>query len=771
MHDPKMSFSEDHYPPPPGFAAAPSQNGAKRTSLTQSNGNSYSDTISGFTDHNSRSMEDRTPSLSYRPPSQPINDAVTSAFHQADSSMPPNLIHLITQNVIKELQNHTVITPISAQAVQPPSAFPVDQSDKASSFQGSPMIDRATVYTPPSPQRADEKVAANLNTETMPADVGLNIHGYQTSRRDTLSPVSRASNEDAILSDSDSRSTRPDAPRRKSTDPDASVLEKHWGKLFDASGAPTDKLTCLLRGIANYLIEEVEPRQSLVVTPDKMQRYYEETRLEERKEMYPWKLVFDDKTSSISRLLRDPDIKVQHHLVQPTPDARPDIPGLTPLGFATWSTLLIRAHPDHEFERIAKILRSVGVNHPDERRQRFPAAVPRKLFPATGDQAVAGRLVELMATHCKVQINSRHNSTATAPDNLATTQAPASPRKSEAPPPPTVEEVFDEGDILAAQSPKVKRASFAKPETFSKPPVAAETSPSKAPSVTSIEDEPSTQAPLERERKPYVAQPGVGKSYEVVSSGDEKPERSDAEDFSDLRRTKSVATSQKPRMRVPSISVHQRPERSSTRHEEGADSGRTRTSQPGLEPYDGVTMSRARSNSAYGQPPAFRRSRSNSTYDNPASPREKRYHTKRRSPSTGQTGFDSQFPRATAPDLSSSYAPLYTTTSASSSFPPREYRDRPSVADGYEYTTRNSTYDPRGDPRSDRRAPIEREKSRDRDFDSGRTSRPRGLSNAGTNERPYFTDAYRQQAYPTTTASFSSSVPYQYPPTAYRDGQ
>lgn len=75
-----------------------------------------------------------TPPLSYRPSSQPINDAVTSAFHQADSSMPPNLIHLITQNDIKELQNHTVVTPISAQPVQPPTVFPINQSDKASSF-------------------------------------------------------------------------------------------------------------------------------------------------------------------------------------------------------------------------------------------------------------------------------------------------------------------------------------------------------------------------------------------------------------------------------------------------------------------------------------------------------------------------------------------------------------------------------------------------------------------------------------------------------------
>lgn len=762
-----MSFQDNHYPPPPSFQAVPkSIDGSNRPSMRPSNGISYSDANSGLTDHDSLAMEDKAPSLSYRPPSQPINDAVTSAFHQAHSTMPPNLIHLITQNVIKELQNHTVATPNSAQPVQPPSAFPVDSSDKASSVQESPMIDRTTVYTPPSPQRSSEQVAISPRLPNMSADAGLNIHGYQTSRRDTLSPISRASNEDAVLSDSDTRSTRPDGLRRKSTDPDASVLEKHWGRLFDDTGEPTEKLTSLLRGIANHLIEEVEPKHSLVVTPDKMQRFYEDTRLDERRELYPWKLIFDDKTSSISRLLRDPDVRVQHHLVQPSPDARPDIPGLTPLGFATWLTLLMRAHPDHEYERLTKILRTVGVNHPDERKQRFPAAVPRKLFPRCGDQAVVDRLAELMATHCKVQVTSRHNSTATAPDTPLVPQPRLSPRKSEAPPPPTVEEVIDDGELLSAQLPSSKRASFVSSAEAPFKNATAETGTSKAPSVTSIEDEPTPQPPIERERKPYFAQPGLGKSYEIVSSGDEKPERNEADDANGLRRTKSVNTSQKARMRPPSISIHQRPERSSITQQDGGDPSRPRPSQPASEAYDGAAMSRARSNSAYGQPPAFRRSRSNSTYDNATSPREKRYHTKR-SPSLGKTGYDSQFPRVTAPDLS---YPPYTTTS-SSSHPPRDSY-RPSVADGYEYTTRNTGYDPRGDPRMDRRTAMEREKSRDRDFESvGRSSRPRGLSNAAANERPYFTDAYRQQAYPTTTTSYSANVPYQYPPSAYRDGQ
>lgn len=721
--------------------------------------NGYSQSLSNA----NAPAQNTNPSSSYNAQRQPINDAVTTAFDQADSQVSPDQVQLITQIVIQQLQAQKSVAAPQTLPVQPPGSFPVDQPDNASSFHGSPSIGRATVYTPPSPHRHEESTTATQTFPTMPNISGLNMHGYQTSRKRDLSPLSRGSNEEAIMSDSDTRAARPEVLRRTSTDPDATVLEKHWGKLFDEEGQGTRRLEHFLKGIANHLIEEVEPKHSLVVTPDKMQKFYESTQLEELPELYPWRLVFDDKTSSISRLLRDPQVKVQHHLVQPSPDARPDIPGLTPTGFATWVTLLIKAHPDHEYERITKILRTIAINHPEERSRRFPAAISRRLLPVSGDQTISSSLQELMVTHCKIPIRQRHSSATATAGREAIVPPAKSPRKSEAPPPPTVEDAVDESRRPAAEDQALHRASVTSTAESTTPRrrdtmARSEAEPPKAASVTSIEDDgpdDSTPRPiLERERKPYVAQLGGGKSHDITSSSDEKQERRGS---SSMRRTKSVSSSQRPRL-APQV-VQQRGYNAQQQTQDGNELSRSRTTT--IEGPDGAPLQRSRSNSqAYAQPHPFRRSRSN-TQNN----EQGRYHAKR-SPSTTKNGFDSG--RTTAPDLS-----MYSTP-ATGSYPP--YPPSPSL-ERNEYSApsnRHSMYerlDARADPRSDPRY-AGREASRDREYDPSRTLRPRLGSTAGADGRPYYDDSYRgQQGYPVTNGaipSVSAGGQLPYPPSAYR---
>ncbi|KAK5099673.1 hypothetical protein LTR70_002247 [Exophiala xenobiotica] len=680
-------------------------------------------------------------SLSNQSSRQPISDAVTSAVNTTDSNLSPELIQLITQNVIQQLHVHKPTAAPSAQPVQPPSNILGDAPGTRSSFHESPILGRSSVYTPPSPHRSDDKFADNVTMPTMPTAGSVNASGYATRRRD-VSPFSHASNEEAMLSEAESRTSRPEAPRRLSTDQEGTVLEKYWGKLFDVEGQSTQRLQHFLQGLALQLIENYEPKHSLVITPDKMQRFYEDTKLEERPEIYPWKLVFDDKTSSISRLLRERDIKVQHHLVQATPDARPDIPGLTPLGFASWMTLMIKAHPDHEYERLAKALRIMGVNHPQDR--------------ATSDETIAARLTELMAAHCKVQISNPRNSTTAPPD----TEVPESPRKGEIPPAPTVEDVLDESEkaqTLRGRQPKDSGFSFAATvSTTSKPRDMPfdDSEPSKATSVTSIEDEsdvPTRQPPLERQRQPYVAQPGGGKTYDLTSSGDETVEqaRTQMPFMNDLRRTKSVSHPQRPRV-PPPIAIHQRPE-PQVPQPDGAEISRSRSNFVGGQ--TGASTHRSRSNSTHGtherEARPHRRQRSNSSYANDAG---KRYHPQR-TPSFSKGGPDFQSPRATDPTLN--YASYATNNRPASMY-------QPPTADRYEYT-RPSAYDPR-DPR------YEREKSRDRTHDT--RSRPRFQSSAGQ-DYPSPDDFRRsQQAYANGNGVVqpAGGAYQQYPPTAFRDG-
>lgn len=726
---------------------------------------------------------------SYFAEREPINNAVASAFHTTASDMSPDLIKLITQNVIQQLQAHkTGATPFS-QPVQPPTSAPADRPTSPPSIQTSPNLGRATVYTPPSPHSSGERPMEPRNMPMSSSTSGLNTHGYNTARRRDLSPFSHTSNDEAPSSDAEQRANRSVPRKRSSVGSDETVIEKHWGRLFDEHGQATEKLAHFLQGIAVHLIEQYEPRNSLVVTPEKMQKYYDTTSLEKLPELYPWRHIFDDKSSYISRFMRE--IEVQHHLVQSSPDARPDIPGLTPLGFATWMTLLIRAHPNQESERLAKTLRIMAINHPERKTERFPAAISRRLFPNEGDESIAIRLTSLMAKHCHVQINPRHDSLTSTMghENLSQppVKSPTSPRKSEAPPPPTVEDVIDESERHESAT---KRSSFISTadstssrlrETVSNP----DSEPTKAPSVTSIEDEGpepyNTQTPLERQRKPYVAQPGGGKNYDVTSSGDETPKAS-VLSTSDMKRTRSGSSSHRSRPPAP-IAIHQRGSMQAPQ-QDGADLTRARTSVPTSEPFEQTTVHRSRSNSMYGPPPKLGRSRSNSTYTNPAGGR---YHAKR-SPSLSKSGFEPFVQRGNGSEApysnySSSNNTSYPINPGSQVQPQAQQQPAP---ERHESNARRQPYDPRNDPRYDPRNEPRNEPRGDprgdprndyrseRSYDPGvRGSRQRHQSVAAVEGTRYSEENYRdRQAYPgiSPNSGDATGVSHQYPPNAYRDG-
>lgn len=196
--------------------------------------------------------------------------------------------------------------------------------------------------------------------------------------------------------------------------------------------------------------------------------------------------VFDDNTSSISRMYRE--IEAQHHLVQETFDQRPDIPGLTPQGFERWATLLILAHPESEYERLQKAVLDMPISNPDDKKERFPKELSRRLFPKTPDFATRARIEKAMAVHCGISIP-------TPP----VTDRYASPRRTSPPhttPPQTRSETLH--------------------STTSSAPIERERQPySNNPSeAAASDDEGPVTKPIERERQPYSAQPGQGRMYD-----------------------------------------------------------------------------------------------------------------------------------------------------------------------------------------------------------------------------------------------------------------
>lgn len=274
-------------------------------------------------------------------------------------------------------------------------------------------------------------------------------------------------------------------------------------------------------------------------------------------------VVFDDEHSSISRMYRD--LGCQHHLVQERNDERPDIPGLTPVGFEKWVTLLIQAHPEEEFERLQKAVLEMPICNPDDKKERFPKELSRRLFPGQEDRRTREKMEDAISEHAAVDIPRR-----------ASRGAP--PRHDS--PPRHKNNVSEQNNVPQSHRSSV---SFDLPTTDSAP--ASTYAPERErkpyfniPIESAIDDTtapmpPPPSNPIERERKPYSAQPGQGKQFEdeprskpraeTISSGTTKPVRSDSNAHSRPIPINSARPMENPK---PEIHHHRAPSNAGRRH-------------------------------------------------------------------------------------------------------------------------------------------------------------------------------------------------------------
>lgn len=232
-------------------------------------------------------------------------------------------------------------------------------------------------------------------------------------------------------------------------------------------------------------------------------------------------VIFDDERSSISRMYRD--LACQHHLVQERYHERPDIPGLTPVGFERWVTLLIQAHPEKEFERLQRAVLEMPISNPDDKKERFPKEISRRLFPVHGDHEVRDRIENAIEEHAAVDLPRR-----------SSRDEPRSGRDSPQPHKPSVaEQAYVPQSVpqsVPQNHPQNHRpsVSFNLPhdtDATSDPPyvpshLERERKPYSTIPDSAIDDTnhpgmaPPPPKPIERERAPYTAQPGGGKQYE-----------------------------------------------------------------------------------------------------------------------------------------------------------------------------------------------------------------------------------------------------------------
>ncbi|KAB8576201.1 hypothetical protein FH972_025729 [Carpinus fangiana] len=469
---------------------------------------------------------------------QPLSEAVNDAFDHSEMAnrVDPELVAVITSQVISNLK----LSGFAPDQHSPPKPSSVVQPTPMTSSTTS--IPPRDVYTPPSPVRDEPHNLNPLrahNDPPAPGSFDTRHDGNVDERRHSI-PVTV-----------DTSLPRPQAPLRQSTG-NATTLEKIWQPLFTPDGNPTPRMGQFLRGLALYIIEDFEPSLSLVISPTKMARFYDQVKM--TNEIYPWSAIFGGEmtNSSLSHLYRD--LKCQHHFVQLGYEDKPTIPCLTPAGFECWMIHVIRSHPDVEYERFAKAVLDMPISNADDRRERFPKQLSRRLFPSHADEKTREHLEDSILA-----------------DPIIDLLRTATPVKSSSTAIPS-----GSGGGATMQSQSLPKTSTYPVEARAQPWLHSHHRQTSPPPMqeTAVDDEFAPSIPLERERKPYYAQPGGGK---VAADG--LPQRSNTTsstrrpyiDMSDggttrsRQRSGSVATSAIPKQQTspPKSDLSSQPHRNS----------------------------------------------------------------------------------------------------------------------------------------------------------------------------------------------------------------
>ncbi|EMT62508.1 hypothetical protein FOC4_g10006125 [Fusarium odoratissimum] len=285
-------------------------------------------------------------------------------------------------------------TPSSSE---PPS--PRSDAAKPASHESTP---RESVREEPKKHESasssfDSKNKSHNNPSSSRSSLGSPTTSYISD-----SASSRASNRPERRHSEPRPASRPAPPPEPvKQGPALSAVDLKWGTLFDDRGEPTKRLGQVLRGIANYLISEYSPHNSLVVTPEKLNAFYLEYKLDT--ETFPFQQIFDCRPHGALDNLETlyQHLRCENHLIQRRPGGMPHIPSLTPAGFERWMTCQLRAFPDQEAKRLNHIMTDLPITADgvlvDDKPERLPKQISRHLLPATRHRETHDLVVDAIA--------------------------------------------------------------------------------------------------------------------------------------------------------------------------------------------------------------------------------------------------------------------------------------------------------------------------------------------------------------------------------------
>lgn len=162
------------------------------------------------------------------------------------------------------------------------------------------------------------------------------------------------------------------------------AIDQKWGVLFDKDGESTKRMEHVVKGLANYIIEEFMPQNSIVIAPEKMAAFYSHHRLD--KEVFPFAVLFKSRSKHLHEALESlyEDLGCQYFLAPADSRSRPSVPSLTPAGFKHWLVSFVQAYPDEEAKRLDKVVSALPIEADsllDGKPERLPKQISRYLLP------------------------------------------------------------------------------------------------------------------------------------------------------------------------------------------------------------------------------------------------------------------------------------------------------------------------------------------------------------------------------------------------------
>ncbi|KAJ4423449.1 hypothetical protein N0V82_001922 [Gnomoniopsis sp. IMI 355080] len=306
-------------------------------------------------------------------PSPEMHTSTSTSGPPGPSVAAANTLNSVSPELLTELRK------IIREEVETLKGDPKDKMQEATDKPPRPSVTRER---PSSPIRPFVNAAGVVISSYPVKDTETSAQASPNKVEQKESPKTSTVRFSDETKPAEPNTSRVDEPRKASVE--MTAIDMRWGVLFAKDGSHTKRMEHVVRGLANYIIEEFMPQRSIVITPEKMAAFYSHHRLD--KEIFPFITLFRARSKNFNGALESlyEDLGCQYFLVQADDRSRHSVPALTPQGFMQWLVTMIQAYPDEEAKRLDKVVSALPIEADsllDGKPERLPKQISRYLLP------------------------------------------------------------------------------------------------------------------------------------------------------------------------------------------------------------------------------------------------------------------------------------------------------------------------------------------------------------------------------------------------------